>query len=305
MSGMEGIPWVEKYRPDRFEDIILNKENQTVFESMLAQNYIPNLLLYGPPGTGKTTTVLNLIGAYQKKHNELNKGLLIHLNASDERGIDVIRTQLQTFVNSKSFYGGVKFIILDEVDSMTKIAQQALGLLIQEHVDDVRLCLICNYISKIDSILQSMFVKIKFNKLPEDKVLHFLRNITVKENVAVLDSQLAYIQNMYESDMRSMINHLQCNNGGTQAIVHNGLWDELYQMVEAKQNVVALSLKVSEISLAYNMDKYSLLKDFLYYGMLNGKINLDCMLKLQFAVHASRADSDHLVTYVFLVLLKN
>jgi replication factor C subunit 3/5 len=305
MSGMEGIPWVEKYRPERFEDIILNQENQTVFESMLAQNYIPNLLLYGPPGTGKTTTVLNLIGAYQKKHNELNKGLLIHLNASDERGIDVIRMQLQTFVTSKSFYGGVKFIILDEVDSMTKIAQQALGLLIQEHVEDVRLCLICNYISKIDSILQSMFVKIKFNNLPEAKVMDFLRNITVKENVVMLDSQLEYIQSMYESDMRSMINHIQCNNGGAQAIVHNGVWDELYQMVEAKENVVALSLKVSEISVAYNMDKYSLLKDFLYYGILNGKIKMSCMQKLQFAVHSSRAESDHLVSYVFLVLLKN
>jgi replication factor C subunit 3/5 len=302
---MEGIPWVEKYRPEKFEDIILNEENQTMFKTMLAKNYIPNLLLYGPPGTGKTTTVLNLVAAYQKKHNELNKGLLIHLNASDERGIDVIRMQLQTFVNSKSFYGGVKFIILDEVDSMTKIAQQALGLLIQENVDDVRFCLICNYISKIDNILQSMFVKIKFNKLPDDKVMDFLRCIVAKEKVAILDAQLEHIKNMYGSDMRSMINHMQSNNGGVQAIVHDGLWDELYQMVADRQNVVALALKVSEISVGYNIDKYSLLKDFLHYGILQQKINLECMTKLQFAVHASRAESDHLVSYVFLVLLKH
>ena len=99
---------------------------------MIEKNYIPNILLYGPPGTGKTTTIINLINKFQSKNNQLNKGLMIHLNASDERGIDIIRNQINNFVNSKTLFNvGIKFIILDEVDYMTKNAQLALKYLLQ------------------------------------------------------------------------------------------------------------------------------------------------------------------------------
>jgi len=153
------IPWVEKYRPTAFTDIVLNQENTTIFETIFRLNYIPNILLYGPPGTGKTTTIINLITEYQRKNNQRNKGLMIYLNASDERGIDIIRNQINSFVNSKALFNtGMKFVILDEVDYMTKNAQQALKYLLQEYKDNVRFCLICNYISRIDDSLQNEFV---------------------------------------------------------------------------------------------------------------------------------------------------
>ena len=80
----------------------MDKENQIIFNNIFKNNYIPNILLYGPPGTGKTTTIINLINTYQKKNNQVtNKGLMIHLNASDERGIDIIRNQINNFVNSE------------------------------------------------------------------------------------------------------------------------------------------------------------------------------------------------------------
>ena len=95
-------PWVEKYRPTNFDDIVLEPLNRTLLENIVSQNNFPNLLFYGPPGTGKTTTIINLIDKYQEHYNQKRKGLKIHLNASDDRGIDVIRNQINQFVNTKT-----------------------------------------------------------------------------------------------------------------------------------------------------------------------------------------------------------
>ena len=126
------IPWVEKYRPKNLNDIVLDNLNRVIIERIIETNNFPNILLYGPPGTGKTTTIINLVNSFQEKHNQKKRGLMIHLNASDERGIDIIRSQIHQFVNSNSlFHDGIKFVILDEVDYMTKNAQQALKYLLQ------------------------------------------------------------------------------------------------------------------------------------------------------------------------------
>ena len=95
------IPWVEKYRPTQFDDIVLDPLNKKIFTRILKTDYFPNLLFYGPPGTGKTTTIINLINTYQKNHNQISRSTVLHLNASDERGIDVIRNQIYQFVRSK------------------------------------------------------------------------------------------------------------------------------------------------------------------------------------------------------------
>ena len=138
-------PWVEKYRPSCFEDIVLDPLNKTLLKNIIDNKYFPNLLFYGPPGTGKTTTIINIVNLYQEKMNLKNKGLMIHLNASDERGIDIIRNQINSFVNSKSLFGdGMKFVILDEVDYMTKTAQIALRYLLNNYNNNfnVRFCLV-------------------------------------------------------------------------------------------------------------------------------------------------------------------
>ena len=123
---MDLSPWMEKYRPTNFDTIVLDPINKKILSNIIESSYFPNLLFYGPPGTGKTTTIINLVKSYQEKLNIQNKGLMIHLNASDERGIDIIRNQINCFVNSKPlFHTGMKFVILDEVDYMTKNAQQA------------------------------------------------------------------------------------------------------------------------------------------------------------------------------------
>ena len=176
------IPWVEKYRPDNFDKIILSDENKNFLNQILKKDIFPNLILYGPPGTGKTTTIINIIRKYQEINNQKDNSLVMHLNASDDRGIDIIRNSIYSFVNSKNlFTKGLKFVILDEVDYMTKTAQLALKYLIQMNVSNVRYCLICNYISKIDQSLLTELILIRFNELPQDIIVEFLKVIIKNE----------------------------------------------------------------------------------------------------------------------------
>jgi len=204
------IPWIEKYRPSTFNDIVLKNITRNILERMIEQQHIPNMIFYGPPGTGKTTTIINFIKKYHKKYEVGGQDTIIHLNASDERGIDIIRNHIYQFIKSKKLFGsGIKFVILDEVDSMTSNAQQCLKELITNTNDKIIFCLICNYLSRIDYTLQRNFFKIRFNTLPREDVNVFLKKICVKEDLDISYEYLNVIQDYYKSDLRSMINYLQ------------------------------------------------------------------------------------------------
>ena len=300
-------PWVEKYRPSQFEQIVLSDENEGIFKTIIEQNYMPNMLFYGPPGTGKTTTIMNLISRYQLRNGEQNRGLMIHLNASDDRGIDVIRCQINHFVTSKTFFGGgMKFVVLDEVDYMTKNAQQALVYLLQEPNPHVRFCLVCNYISKIDETLQSAFVKIHFNHLPEQKITRFLFDIAEKESIPLTAEQALRIQQMFGSDVRSMINYIQCNQTGLveMKILNQAVWVDLYAQIREKENIGVLNRAIQDISATYSLDTPTILKDFLNYCIQLDEFPLDQLKELEQAVH-SVAEAKHVVMYALTVLLKN
>ena len=233
----ENIPWVEKYRPTNFDDIVLDDINKKFLINIINNNHIPNLLLYGPPGTGKTTTIINLINKYYYNLNIKKKGLFIHLNASDDRGIDIIRNQINQFVNTKSLFikNIIKFVILDEVDYMTKNAQQALRYLIQQYSTNVRFCLICNYISRIDTSLQNEFIKLRFSQLPQEKIFIYLKNIIEKEKININNEQIKSIQIVFNSDIRSMINYLQSNhnnNGINLKIISDKNWMILLKTIK-------------------------------------------------------------------------
>lgn len=208
---MDHIPWIEKYRPTEFEDIILEPINKKIMQNMLKKNSIPNMLFYGPPGTGKTTTIINIINDYQKQYNQQHPELVIHLNASDDRGIEIIRNKISSFTNASYLFNkGIKFIVLDEVDYMTKSAQFALSKLIKETKNDVRFFLISNYISKIEKNLQNLCMPFKFNTLPREKIITFLSTLIQKEYITSIDDgKLGEIISYYKSDVRSMINYIQ------------------------------------------------------------------------------------------------
>lgn len=306
-------PWVEKYRPSCFEDIVLDPLNKTLLKNIIDNNYFPNLLFYGPPGTGKTTTIINLVNVYQEKMNLKNKGLMIHLNASDERGIDIIRNQINSFVNSKSLFGdGMKFVILDEVDYMTKTAQIALRYLLNNYNNNfnVRFCLICNYISRIDESLQTEFVRMRFNQLPENDILKFLQKINQNENLKIKDDILISIQKHFMSDIRSMINYMQSNQDLIHEckIIKNELWVQLTKYFKkTTKNTKSIKIdsilkKINKISREYNIEPKNIIKNYLNYIIRNYPITTEFLYNIENIMHVQDCKTEHLLNYIIYKL---
>ena len=306
-------PWVEKYRPSCFEDIVLDPLNKTLLKNIIDNNYFPNLLFYGPPGTGKTTTIINLVNVYQEKMNLKNKGLMIHLNASDERGIDIIRNQINSFVNSKSLFGdGMKFVILDEVDYMTKTAQIALRYLLNNYNNNfnVRFCLICNYISRIDESLQTEFVRMRFNQLPENDILKFLQKINLNENLKIKDDTLVSIQKHFMSDIRSMINYMQSNQDLIHEckIIKNDLWIQLTKYLKKNTTnptnikIENILKKINKISRDYNIEPKNIIKNYLNYIIRNYKITTEFLYHIENIMHVQDCKTEHLLNYIIYKL---
>ena len=275
---MSSNVWMEKFRPKNLDDIVLDPLNKKILTNIINTGYFPNLLFYGPPGTGKTTTIINLVNSYQERLNQKNKELMIHLNASDERGIDIIRSQINHFVNSKTMYNpGMKFVILDEVDYMTKNAQQALRYLLQNFSNSVRFCLICNYISRIDEGLQNEFLRLRFNQLPEKSIIKFLNNISISENLHFDEKTLYLIQNLYKSDIRSMINFMQSNQhikDNNIYVIDDSVWESLFEKIKNQDDLASLKVFINNVSGQYNIDKKNIIKDFLNY-IIRNKENLN------------------------------
>ena len=301
---MTGTPWVERFRPTKFDDIVLDPLNKKILTNIITTSYFPNLLFFGPPGTGKTTTIINLVNSYQEVLGQKNKGLMIHLNASDERGIDIIRNQINQFVNSKSLFNqGTKFVILDEVDYMTKNAQQALRYLLQNYTNGVRFCLICNYISRIDEGLQNEFLRLRFNQLPEQDIISFLKNISVSENLNMTDKSLRLIQKLYKSDIRSMINFMQSNQHITDDefnIIDETVWEELYSKIaEHKTSLMSIAAFINTTSSKYNIDKKNIIKDFHNYIIRHKDphISPDFLNFVENIMHFEDCKNSHFVNY--------
>jgi len=303
-----GVPFMELYRPKNFRDIVLDPLNRQILKNIIETSYFPNLLFYGPPGTGKTTTIINLINAYQEKINNKNKDLIIHLNASDERGIDIIRNQINFFVNSKPlFNNGMKFVILDEVDYMTKNAQQALRYLLQNYSSNVRFCLICNYISKIDEGLQNEFIRLRFNQLPKNDIIIFLKKISEMEKLNLSEKSLSCIQKLYKSDIRSMVNFMQSNQDIVKLknedndfnIIDDGVWENLIDKLKKKEKMENIHHFIYQISIIYNIDKKNIIKDFLNYIIRNHTeyVNSNFLNFIENLLHSSNQNNNIHINY--------
>jgi DNA polymerase III delta prime subunit len=299
-------PWVEKYRPTSFEDIVFDPLNKTLLENIISTKNFPNLLFYGPPGTGKTTSIINLIKSYQSSNN--SKNLMIHLNASDERGIDIIRNQINSFVNSKSLFSdGMKFVILDEVDYMTKNAQIALKYLLQSYRSKVRFCLICNYISRIDEALQNEFVRLRFNQLPEKDIISFLENINITEKLNYSQEALLSIQQLFNSDIRSMINYMQSNDKliSNKKIIKRELWETLIENIKNKSSSENIKF-IDNISIEFNIEKKNILKNFLNFIIRTKKeyVNIELLNFIENILHISDINIDYMLPYTIIKLNK-
>jgi len=200
--------WLEKYRPMVFEDVVGNKAAVEILKSHAIDGTFPNLLLSGPPGCGKTTTVHCLARTHL---GEFYDTACIELNASDDRGIDVVREKIKGFAQQKVTLppGKLKIIILDEADSMTGAAQQAMRRTMELYSQTTRFALACNISSKIIEPIQSRCAILRFSRIADEDMVARLKMVLDKEGAPFDDSGVNALIFSAEGDMRNVLNGAQ------------------------------------------------------------------------------------------------
>ncbi len=214
---VSSLPWTEKYRPSQLDELGIDESCGSSAKTIVAikefidSNSFPHLLFYGPPGSGKTSTI---IAAAKDMYKDNYHYMVKELNASDDRGIDVIRKVVKQFVSSGNILevrGKSKFklVILDEIDAQTKDAQFILRRIIENYGENARFCLICNDRNKIDLALQSRCTKFRFYPHTNDMVTTVVKKICKNENIKIGKDSICSLAEISNGDLRKCINILQ------------------------------------------------------------------------------------------------
>ena len=210
--------WVEKYRPHKIDEIVNEEDVKERLRPLLEKkNEIPHLLFAGPPGSGKTTAAMILA---KEILGELSADYTLSLDASDERGIDIVRERIKTFASYSDRSAGVPFrlVILDEADEMTHDAQTALRRIMEESSRHTRFFLICNYSSNLIEPIQSRCAIFRFKKIGIDEAVACLKRIAKAEGVKVTDQVLKEVGMAVDGDLRQAINLLQAASAGGEQV---------------------------------------------------------------------------------------
>ncbi|KAK7921510.1 replication factor C subunit 3 [Apiospora marii] len=218
VEAEDSLPWVEKYRPETLDDVSGHQDILATINKFVDSNRLPHLLLYGPPGTGKTSTILALARRIYGEQNV--RQMVLELNASDDRGIDVVREQIKTFASTKQIFtmgGGArasgmasfKLIILDEADAMTNTAQMALRRIMEKYTANTRFCIIANYTHKLSPALLSRCTRFRFSPLKENDIRVLVDKVIVEENVKISADATDALVRLSKGDMRRALNVLQ------------------------------------------------------------------------------------------------
>jgi replication factor C small subunit len=214
-DDLANLMWSEKYRPKKLSEVVDQKEIVKGIGNLIKSPDIPHMLFAGPAGVGKTTSALCI--AMELLGEEWRRNTL-ELNASDERGIKMVRERVKEFAASIKLatdkeFGKPKIIILDEADEMTPEAQTALRRIIEDSARTTRFIIICNYLSQIIEPIQSRCVVFRFTRLPKEEVIDHLQTICEKEKVKYEEKAIAQIFDATGGDLRHSINIMQAAAG--------------------------------------------------------------------------------------------
>ncbi|PHH85534.1 hypothetical protein CDD83_287 [Cordyceps sp. RAO-2017] len=227
VEAEDSLPWVEKYRPTTLDDVSGHHDILATINKFVDSNRLPHLLLYGPPGTGKTSTILALARRIYGASNM--RQMVLELNASDDRGIDVVREQIKTFASTKQIFSmasssagktgaaaAFKLIILDEADAMTNTAQMALRRIMEKYTANTRFCIIANYSHKLSPALLSRCTRFRFSPLKEGDIRTLVERVVEEENVKIGADAVDALIKLSKGDMRRALNVLQaCHASST------------------------------------------------------------------------------------------
>lgn len=208
----EKLPWVERFRPKNLNEIISHETIINTLKKLIKKNAIPQLLFAGPPGTGKTSTIIACMKELYGKNYPI---MVLEINASEERGIDVVRTKIKNFVSTKAFftegknYSAHKMVILDEADAMTSDAQYMLIGMIEKYSMNIRFCLICNYSKKICQSIQSRCTIFNFSPLDKKSIEKKLKQISDEMKLKLTNDGIETLIKISNGDMRIVLNTLQ------------------------------------------------------------------------------------------------
>ena len=217
MSG----PWVEKYRPQKLDDIVGQEAIINRLEKYVGEESMPNLMFTGPAGVGKTTTAIALVKSILGEYWKQN---FLELNASDARGIDTVRNNIKSFCRLKPVGAPFRIMFLDEVDNMTKDAQHALRREMEMYTKTASFILSCNYSSKIIDPIQSRCAIFRFTPINEADIVKRLEYICNEENVNYTPEALESIVYFSEGDMRKSINILQASASEGEGITEEAVY---------------------------------------------------------------------------------
>lgn len=203
----DNLPWIEKYRPENLSEVHGQQGVVDTVRKFVEEGKLPHLLFYGPPGTGKTSTIIALAKEIYGKNY---KNMVLELNASDDRGIDVVRDQIKNFASTMQIFSrGFKLIILDEADAMTNVAQNALRRVIEKYTKNTRFCILANYSHKMNPALLSRCTRFRFQPLQETAIKERIDEVIANEELKVSDEALASLLKLSQGDMRKALNVLQ------------------------------------------------------------------------------------------------
>lgn len=213
---------IEKYRPKSLNEMVSHEEIIKTINRFIEKKSIPHFLFHGPPGTGKTSCIIAIA---RKLYGENMKKMVLELNASDDRGINVVRDRIKEFCNTQMIHiKGIKLVVLDEADAMTASAQFALRRVIEKYTKNARFCLICNQVSKIIPAIQSRCMRFRFNPLKPEQCNSRIKEICELENIRIDNLTVNEIIKIGKGDMRKILNILESTNNSFNKVDHKTVY---------------------------------------------------------------------------------